>query len=227
LRIDSASSAILLHIFKKQQMNHIKLTELEKTRCQLFLQKLGYSLVEFISKEEFSEDEQNQVIFNFIKEGISASAISDLLDWKKFEQVISRIFDELNYMVLTNYRFKDEVTKYEVDVIAYKYPYLFLIDCKYYKTISSSVLKDAVEKQRERTEVLVEVFPFLSDELIKKLQLPLKRNILLFPIIISWRDQNLQFHQDVPIISYNQLAGFLNEIDEFRDHMFHLMINLL
>ncbi|MHA2309794.1 MAG: hypothetical protein ACXABJ_10990, partial [Candidatus Heimdallarchaeaceae archaeon] len=224
MRIDSASRAILLHIFKKQTMNVSKLTDLEKTRCSSFLQKIGYSIEEFASSEYFSEDEQSQVIFRLIKEGIDASAISELLDWKKFEQIISHIFNELNFMVLTNFRFKDEVTRYEVDVIAFNYPYIFLIDCKYHKLISSSVLKEAVKKQKERTEVLVEVFPFLSDELIKKLQLPLKRKLYLFPIIISWRDHSLQFYQDVPIISYNQLTGFLNEIDEFRDNLFHLSI---
>ncbi len=226
MRIDGASRAILLHIFKKQTMDVSKLTDLEKARCSFFLQEIGYSIEEFASSEYFSEDEQSQVIFKLIKEGVDASAISELLDWKKFEQIISHIFNELNYMVLTNFRFKDEVTRYEVDVIAYNYPYIFLIDCKYYKLISSSVLKEAVKKQKERTEVIVEVFPFLSDELIKKLQLPLKRKLYLFPIIISWRDHNLQFYQDVPIISYNQLTGFLNEIDEFRDSLFYLTINL-
>ena len=226
MRIDSASRAILLHIFKKQTMDVSKLTDLEKARCSSFLQKIGYSIEEFASSENFSEDEQNQVIFNLIKEGIDVSAISELLDWKKFEQIISHIFNELNYMVLTNFRFKDEVTRYEVDVIAYNYPYIFLIDCKYYKFITSSVLKEAVKKQKERTEVIVEVFPFLSDELIKKLQLPLKRKLYLYPVIISWRDHDLQFYQDVPIISYSQLTGFLNEIDEFRDNLFYLTINL-
>ena len=226
LRIDSAARAILLHLFQKQIINISKLTEMEKTRCSEFLQKLGYSLKEFASTDYFSRDEQSQAIFNLIKEGIDASAINELLDWKKFEQVISHIFNELKYMVLTNFRFKDEITRYEIDVIAYNYPYIFLIDCKYYKTISSAVLKEAVKKQKERTEVIVEVFSLLADELIKKLQLPLKRKLFLIPVIISWKSHELQFYEDVPIISYNQLNGFLNEVDEFRDSMFHRTINL-
>lgn len=226
LRIDSASRAILLHIFQKQTMNVSKLTELEKSRCSVLLQELEYTLEEFANFDYFSEDEQNRAIFSFIRKGIDASAISELLDWKKFEQVISHIFDELNYTVLTNFRFKDEITRYEVDVISYNYPYIFLIDCKFHKLISAAALKEAAKKQKERTEVLVEVFPFLSDELIKKLQLPLKRKLLLFPLIISWREQCLQFFEDVPIVSYSQLTGFLNEIDEFRDNIYHLTINL-
>ena len=226
LRIDSASRAILLHIFQKQSIDVSKLTDLEKTRCTNILQKLEYSLDEFEESDYFTEEEQSKIIFSLIKDGIDVSALSELFDWKKFEQVISLIFDELNYMVLTNFRFKDEITRYEVDVIAYNYPYIFLIDCKYHKLISSAILKEAVNKQKERTEVLVEVFSFLADELIKKLQLPLKRKLLLFPLIISWRDHSLQIHEDVPIISYNQLTGFLNEIDEFRDTLYHLTINL-
>jgi len=62
--------------------------------------------------------------------------------------------------------------------------------------------------------------------LVKNLTLPLKRQLLFFPIIISWRQPNLQIYQDVPIVPYNQLSGFLDEIDELRDSLFHLAIEL-
>ena len=87
-------------------------------------------------------------------------------------------------------------------------------------------MKDAVIKQRERTEVLIEVFPISSQELISKLSLPIHREIFLYPLIISWKDHNLQFYDNVPIVPFNHLQGFLQEIDEYRFNLYHLSLKL-
>ena len=226
MRLDSVTREILFHVFQKEEMKISKLTNNELERLTIILEQLGYTIKTFSEIKEFSETEKGMIIFHFLKKGIEISKISQMIDWKKFELIISHIFNELSYTVLTNFRFKDEFTKYEIDVIAFKYPYVFLIDCKYYKLISSTNLKEAAEKQKDRTEILIEMFPIISDELVKNLTLPLKRQLLFFPIIISWRQPNLQIYQDVPIVPYNQLSGFLDEIDELRDSLFHLAIEL-
>ena len=175
---------------------------------------------------EFSEREEREIISAIIKSGIDALSISRILDWKQFENIVATIFDQKGFTVITNFRFKDEFTRYEIDVIAFKFPYLFIIDCKYYQKISPKILKDGADKQKERTEILVEMFSFLSDELIRKLSLPLKRKLLILPLIISWRAHSIQFHQDIAILPYQQITGFLQEIDEYRDNLYRLNLYL-
>jgi len=226
LILDNVTRSILLHLFRNKKINVQLFSAAEKKKCSSILKPLDCSLEDFFQKSKFSEEEQGNLLYELLKLNIDILAIGQLLDWKKFEIFISTIFNRENYSVLTNFRFKDEITKYETDVISFKFPYIFVIDCKYYKNMSLSVLENAVEKQKERVEALFEIFPIISNELISKLQLPLKRRLFLFPVIISWRDHQIQFLQNVPIIPYKQLSGFLQEIDENREKMFYLNILL-
>ncbi len=224
--LDNVTQCILLHLFRKKEINFQRFSDVERERCSLILKSFGYSSEDFFQKNNFSELEQGNILYEILKMNNNIQTIGQLLDWKKFENLISAIFDKENYSVLTNFRFKDEITKYEIDVISFKFPYIFVIDCKYYKNMSLSVVRTAVEKQKERVEALFEIFSIISDELISKLQLPLKQRLFLFPLVISLRDHQTQFYQDVPIVPYKQLSGFLQEIDEIREKMFHLNILL-
>lgn len=224
--MDNSIVTILNHMFNRNEVDVANLKAVQKDRCISLLTSLNYSLEEFFKKIDFTDEEKGQILLSLLMQGISVKNILELIDWKGFENVITALFDELGYSVLSNFRFKDEFTKYEIDVLAFKYPYLFLIDCKYYRHPSSSIMKDAAVKQKERTEVLYEIFPILSEELISKLALPLKREVKLYPLILSWRDHNIQFSSEIPIIPFNQLSGFLQEIDEFRDGLFYIPLYL-
>ena len=224
--LDTVTSSILLHLFQKEKIDISSFSETEKKKCSSILGGLDYTLEGFFQKKEFSELEQGNLLYELLKLNIDISAIGQLLDWRKFEILISAIFNRENYSVLTNFRFKDEITKYETDVISFKFPYIFIIDCKYYRNMSLSVIKTVVEKQKERVEAMFETFPIISNELISKLQLPIKQKLFLFPVIISWRDHQIQFYENIPVIPYRQLSGFLQEIDENREKMFHLNIIL-
>lgn len=224
--MDNSIVTILNHMFNRNEVDVANLKAVQKDRYISLLTSLNYSLEEFFNKIDFTDEEKGQILLSLLMQGISVKNILELIDWKGFENVITALFDELGYSVLSNFRFKDEFTKYEIDVLAFKYPYLFLIDCKYYRHPSSSIMKDAAVKQKERTEVLYEIFPILSEELISKLALPLKREVKLYPLILSWRDHNIQFSSKIPIIPFNQLSGFLQEIDEFRDGLFCIPLYL-
>ena len=224
MRLDTVTLMILNHIFQKDDIKLSKYSQDEKFKCQMILQSVDYSLDEFFKKAEFSEYEKGKIVYALFKQGKNASLILEQLDWKGFEHIISTIFDENDYSILTNFRFKDDFTRYEIDLLAFKFPYLFAIDCKRHSTGSSSFLKNSAEKQKERVETLFEQFPVISDELMLNLTLPIKRKILLIPLIVSWRTYSLQFYSEIPIVSYNHLAGFLQEIDEHRDAMFSLSL---
>ena len=224
--LDNVSQSILLHLFQKKKINISILSETEKKKCSAILSSLNYTLEELSHRSEFSELEQGNFLYELLKLNNDIQAIGQLLDWRKFEILISAIFSRESHSVITNFRFKDEITNYEIDVISFKFPYVFVIDCKYYKNMSYSTVKTAVDKQKERVEAMFETFPIISNELISKLQLPLKQKLFLFPLIISWRDHQTQFHEVIPIVPYAQLSGFLQEIDENREKMFYLNILL-
>ena len=226
LQINSSIRIILFHVFKKEKIVLSKLSSIEKEKILKIIKPLNFTLDSFFFRKEFSEKEERGIISEIIKSGVDALSISRILDWKQFENIIATIFDQMDFTVITNFRFKDEFTRYELDVLAFKYPYLFIIDCKYHQKASSAMLKNAADKQKERAEILVEMFPILSDELIRKLSLPLRRNLLIIPLVISWRENTVQFHKDIAILPYQQLPGFLQEIDEYRDNLYLLNIYL-
>ncbi len=220
--MDDSIAIILNHLLNIKKVDVANISALDKARCKTKLASWNYSYEEFFKRSAFTEKDKGKILLALLFEGVNVKSIFEFLDWKGFEIIIASLFDELGFSVLSNYRFKDEFTRYEIDVIAFNFPYLFLIDCKYYKQPSSSIMKDAASKQKERTEVIYEVFPLISEELIKKLALPLKREIRLYPLIISWKDHNIQFSSDVPVIPFNQLSGFLQEIDEYREVIFNI-----
>lgn len=226
MQLDTVTRIIIDHILQINDFNVPKFSQNEKLKCQMILQSINYSLDEFFNKTKFSENEKGKIVYTLLKQGKNASLILEKLDWKGFENIISTIFDENNYSVMTNFRFKNEFTKFEIDLLAFKLPYLFAIDCKRHSTGSSSFLKNSAEKQKERVEILFEQFPIISEELISNLTLPINRKIFLFPLIISWRTYNLQFYSEIPIVSYSHLSGFLQEIDEYRDAMFNLSLTV-
>lgn len=226
MRLDIVSDIILSHLFSTREINFDELGYAVKEKCNQILSSLDSDIYTFSLQKEFSDQTKGNIMLKLIENGINIQAMFEFLDWKGFEIIIAAIFDKMDFTVLTNFHFKDEITKYEIDVLAFKFPYLFLIDCKHYKTPNQSIMKTATLKQKERTEVLIEVFPILYDELVSKLHLPIKRQIFLYPLIISWRNHEIQYYHEVPIIAFSQLSGFLHEIDEFRFNLFHLPLEL-
>ena len=226
MKLDEASRVILSHIFSTKEIALDKLDITTKQKCENIFSSLGYDISSFFNHKEFSDHLKGDIMLKLVEKGTDISSIFAYLDWKGFEIIISSIFDKLGFTILYNFRFKDEFTKYEIDVLAFKFPYLFIIDCKHYKNPTSSIMKSAAIKQKERAEVLLDVFPILYDELVSKLNLPIKRQIYLYPLLISWRNHDIQFYQNVPIVAFSQLSGFLQEIDEFRFNLFYLPIKI-
>ena len=224
--METSISIILNHLFNRRNVILEELSLIDIKKCQTILTSLGYSIESFFNKTDYSDEEKGKFLLFLLLQGFNERLLFEFLDWKGFEIVIASLFNEHGYSVIQNFRFKDEFTNYEIDVLAFKYPYLFLIDCKHYRNPTSSIIKNAATKQRERTEVIFEVFPIISEELILKLNLPLKREIRLYPLIASWRKHNVQFSSDVPIVPFNKLYGFLQEIDEYRDSIFFIPLLL-
>ncbi|MFX1563062.1 MAG: restriction endonuclease, partial [Promethearchaeota archaeon] len=100
-----------------------------------------------------------QLAMHAIRLGQPDRQILDSLTWQEFEEFVSTIFDRHNFSVHLRYRFKVN-RRYEIDVIAARKPILFCIDCKHYgiRLGKSSALRNAVNKQIERTQELATHF---------------------------------------------------------------------
>ncbi len=222
--IDSIVFNILSHISGEKEISSSDLlTTHEKEKYLDYLEIIGYSQSGFEKKEVFTNLEQCSIVIKLMEQNIPLHKIISFLDWKKFETLTSALFGTIGYSTCTNYRFKDDFRKYEIDVLAYKYPYLFVIDCKFHKNKTS--FKDSVTKQKERAESLFYSFPLLGADLIKSLSLPLNRKILLLPLLLTLHDSTIILHENIPVIPFLKLKGFLVEIDEFRSDLFYRELN--
>jgi len=226
LRIDNVTNSILNHLIQKEKIDFSHFSEFEKEKCSLIIEPLGYSFEEFQSITHFDTKEISLVIYNLVKLGNNIHHLFAYLNWKNFEDLIAIIFDKAGHTVIENFRFKDEYTRFEIDVLSYKFPYIFAIDCKYHKNRASSPMKSAAIAQMNRVESLIESFPVISESLIKQLHLPIKRLIFVVPLIISWGNHNIHLVENIPIVSFNRLSGFLQDIDEFREDIISFELSL-
>lgn len=226
MRIDNVTTSILNHLTQKEKLDFSRFSAFEKKKCFHIIEPLGYSLEVFQSITHFDTKEISLVIYNLVQLGNNIHHLFAYLNWKDFEDLITLIFDKTGYTVIKNFRFKDEFTRFEIDILSFKYPYIFAIDCKYYKNRASSPMKSAALSQMNRVESLIESFPVISESLIKQLHFPIKRLIFVVPLVVSWGDHNVHLVERIPIVSFNRLSGFLQDIDEFREDICSFELSL-
>jgi len=141
----------------------------------------------------FSENDRLKTSLLAIRMGAPIDEISQLLDWKDFESLVSEIlelreFDTTRNLILTKPRM-------EIDVVGIKAGVAILIDCKHWKRLSYSSLETAVNKQIERTK------RYVAKEKIHA----------AIPAIVTLYQEEVKFINKVPIIPIFQLDSFCDE----------------
>ncbi len=140
----------------------------------------------------FHENDKLKTSLLAIRMGAPIDEISQLLDWKDFESLVSEIlesreFDTTRNLILTKPRM-------EIDVVGIKGGVAILIDCKHWKRLSYSSLESAVNKQIERTK------RYVAKE---KVQAAIPAIVTLY--------QEVKFINKIPIIPIFQLDSFCEE----------------
>ena len=159
---------------------------------KIFLENI-YSNLDISNK-----DLRITIIVELLRRGEAPEKIAEVIDWKDFEHIVAKYFEENAYTVLSNYRIKKP--RREIDIIAIRFSNLFCIDCKNWKTsLSYSILRPIVDKQLERCCLLKENEQF--------------KTYKIYPLIIVMKRGESIFFQDVPIIPINNLREFIDEID--------------
>ena len=128
-----------------------------------------------------------------LSKGILVDDVAKHLDWKDFEGLAARILDDHNFatirnLILTNPRM-------EIDIVGIRLGIAMLIDCKHWKKMSPSALRDIVEKQVERTKHYV----------------AMTQGSVAAPVIVTLYQDRVSFVDKVPIVPIHQLGDFLDE----------------
>ena len=180
----------------------------------------GVSVKDFSVVTDTSEDTARQILDNFMQNGIGVfqedqihfqdndklktsllalrmgapiDEISQILDWKDFEALVSEILELREFDVTRNLTLTKP--RMQIDVIGTKAGVAILIDCKHWKRLSYSALETAVNKQIERTKHYV---------IKEKVRAAL-------PAIVTLYQEEVKFINKVPIIPIFQLDSFCDE----------------
>ncbi|MCE7735837.1 MAG: restriction endonuclease [Candidatus Heimdallarchaeota archaeon] len=156
--------------------------------------------------------------------------ITKLISWYDFEKLTGKILDQAGWGVTTNFRYfgeggqNQERHRYEVDVIAWKKPFVLLIDNKRHAKTSKSYLTEAVQKQQSRVYELFEMIPIIHD--MKEIEWSKKWDkAILLPLIVTWREHGLIDIMNTPIIPSSMLFDLLTNLRLYFDERswFHLL----
>ena len=145
--------------------------------------------------------------------------ISRYLDWREFETLAARVFEENDYKVFQNHRFTLRNQRNEIDIIAIKVPIAIAADAKHYSTTGRGSIKQAVAAQKRRAERLAQHISEglkcrFSEEGINK----------ILPIIITWLEERFRIHDAVAIVPIFKLNTFLVSLDHYRDRLHHISV---
>ncbi len=152
-----------------------------------------------------------ELLIEALKNNVNISSIAKYISWNDFEKLIAAIFKYSGWEVKTNYRFFGEGSPsnrkhYEVDVVAWKKPFVAFIDCKRHKIASASIMKKAAEFQKNRIIEFYDQIPFIHDSLPNFIKW---NKFYLMPLIISWRDSQIIEYEGVPICASSYLFDLI------------------
>lgn len=156
--------------------------------------------------------------------------ITKLISWYDFEKLTGKILDQAGWDMKTNFRYfgeggqNQDRHRYEVDVIAWKKPFVLLIDNKRHAKTSKSYLTDAVQKQQSRVYELFEMIPIIHDMREIEWSKKWEKSILL-PLIVTWKEHGLIDINSTPIIPSSSLFDLLTNLRLYFDERswFHLI----
>lgn len=177
--------------------------------------ELSSSELEILNQlKPYSEKPFSYIFLFSLKNGVPLEKLANLMSWSEFEHVTAMIMDEAGWTALNNFRYFGEGVpsrerhRFEIDLIAYKKPYVLLVDNKHHARTSPSVTRDWVEKQQNRTYELYEQLPVIHDTAIFS-WMKTWPNALLIPMIVTWRDISIIKTNRTPIVSSKVLLDLL------------------
>jgi hypothetical protein len=151
-----------------------------------------------------------------IQIGADLERVSSLLSWQEFEKIAAIGFEQNNYQVIRNMRFKQDDRKWEIDIVGYKKPIVVCGDCKHWHHgMHPSTLKRIVHEQTMRTNALFNALPKLSG----KITFAEWENPKFVPAVLSLVAAGSKFYDKVPVVPVLQLQDFLSQLPAYIDSL--------
>ena len=219
--LDKNILVIILKLTKNNPLLELKdLEMINKNRIDMFFQELhtaGITLQPTIDNNLLIHPKQRaQMVIYGAKQGIDFETIIKYLTWQEFELLTTMIGDEFGFYAAKGLNFSTVERKYQIDVILRNNPYVLLIDCKHFGgTGKQSVLREAAQEQITRISALSQEFPKLKN----KLQVRTWKQVIFLPLIITWLDDAIFFHDKVPIIPFSKLRSFFQHFHIYLEDM--------
>ena len=224
-------SKLLLAVLKKtKDVPYLVLNELKAEtsigRVNSFLkeiEQIGIVLQPTLDANlQITREQRAQLVIHGARNGIDFDKIIKQLSWQEFELLITMVGDEFGYVAKKGLNFSTDERKYQIDVILKKAPYILLIDCKHYGgTGKSSVFRTAAEEQISRAEAVVKNI----DDLKSKIRIRKWESGLVLPMIVTWLDDSVYFHEKVPVVPFAKLRSFFTDFYLYVEDMLQLPIN--
>lgn len=166
-----------------------------------------------------SRDARMALAQKAVELGIDLEDVIDLLTWKDFEGFVAHILSEHGFRCIESFRRRGtELSRgMEIDVIGIRGNAIVSADAKMWgiRKSKSSALRAAAENQKERSMKLVSIMSKVAERLGP---LSLKR-YEVYPMLVTWFVEEVQFHEGVPIVPVFKLNSFILGFDSFQDLM--------
>ena len=150
----------------------------------------------------FNQGDKLRVALFAIEHGAPIEEVSTYLDWKDFEGIVAEILQSKDFSVIKNLVLTKP--RMEIDVIGVNHGIALLIDCKHWKRLSESALREIVKKQVKRVKHYVAKTP----------------GAMAVPAIVTLYQEEISFIDKVPIVPILQFSSFVDEfygnLDELK-----------
>jgi len=150
----------------------------------------------------FNQGDKLKAALFAIEQGAPIEEISTHLNWRDFEGIVAEILQSKDFSIIKNLVLKKP--RMEIDVIGVNHGISLLIDCKHWKRLSQSALREIVRKQVERVKHYVAK----------------TKGTIAVPAIVTLYQEELSFIDKVPIIPILQFSSFVDEfygnLDELK-----------
>jgi len=170
-----------------------------------------------------SKEQRVRLAVRAVELGADFQTVSGSLGWLEFEELVAYVFEENGFAVQRRYRFQAEGRRWEMDVLASRYPYILCAECKHYtRGIGNSIARNIVETHLEKTEVFSRHLPGQA----KKIGVHRWRDAVVIPITLTLSPTKMRIYRRMPSVSVLALTSFLASFEGYLERIAHFKVEL-
>ena len=172
---------------------------------------------------KLSTEQRVRLAVMAVELGADFQTVSGSLGWLEFEELVAHVFEENGFAVQRRYRFMAEGRRWEMDVLASRYPYIVCAECKHYtRGMGNSAARNIVETHLEKTEVFSRYLPGQA----KKIGVHRWRDAVVVPVTLTLSPTKMRIYRRVPSVSVLALTSFLASFEGYMERMAHFRVEL-